>query len=242
MVVEVVIVDDIEFFSNKIESIIKKQLCIANIENNTYKFNDYNSDFWKIAKNKNKKVYILDIETKSANGIDIARKIRNNDFNYIILFVTAYDTAKYKSLILAKINNIFGFIEKTHLEEQLTDKIKYLIKTLKQNNYILNIKNSKSFYNLPISEIDYITVDKINHKTIIFLSNRTYEKINLPLTKVENELHNYDNFFKTHRCCIININNIRKVNYKNCTIKFISENETTLFSRLKKEELKKKLD
>ena len=61
MVVEVVIVDDIEFFSNKIESIIKKQLCIANIENNTYKFNDYNSDFWKIAKNKNKKVYILDI-------------------------------------------------------------------------------------------------------------------------------------------------------------------------------------
>ena len=37
------------------------------------------------------RIYILDIETPSRSGIDVAREIRNKDLESVIIFLTGHD-------------------------------------------------------------------------------------------------------------------------------------------------------
>ena len=83
-----IIVDDINFWINCVEDKINKVLFKSEVNYKTHKFNDYNSDFYNIVfSNLENKVYILDIETESANGIDVARQMRNNDKTSDIIFL-----------------------------------------------------------------------------------------------------------------------------------------------------------
>ena len=57
---------------------------------------------------------------------------------------------------------------------------------------------------------------------------------------IENELKNDERFFRTHRSCIVNLNNISNVELKNSKIIF-GKKSTNLLARDKKNELKDKL-
>ena len=62
------------------------------IEFQTHLYNDYNKNFDDIIKSKIPfKIYLLDIETPSGSGIDIARKIRSKDVDSVIIFLTVHE-------------------------------------------------------------------------------------------------------------------------------------------------------
>ena len=62
------------------------------IEYNTHVYNDYDKKFHEMLESKIPfKIYLLDIETPSGSGIDIARKIRNKDVDSIIIFLTVHE-------------------------------------------------------------------------------------------------------------------------------------------------------
>ena len=143
-----VVVDDINFYIRQIENAIKK---IMFEKNNKYKIHslaNFDGNFWKIVESKLENVYyILDIEVKNANGIDVARKIRSIDNKAEILFVTAHDTEKYRISILTSSIKSVGFITKINLEKELSKKIEEFVKVVntkttlffKENNIIANI-------------------------------------------------------------------------------------------------------
>lgn len=61
-----IVVDDIEFFREKIKNTILHFSFNCNVEIKNYMFDEYNYDFRKITNKKiENKVYILDIETKN---------------------------------------------------------------------------------------------------------------------------------------------------------------------------------
>ena len=87
-----IIVDDLNFWVDCVSDKINKVLFNSNLNYKTYKFNDYNKDFFDIVlTNLENKVYILDIETENGNGIDIARKIRSKDVDSVIIFLTIHE-------------------------------------------------------------------------------------------------------------------------------------------------------
>lgn len=241
--IEVVIVDDLEYFRNIIKEILIIELKKRNIKSKIFCFDKYNKDFWKHVKSTNNyKLFILDIEVPGMSGIDASRKIRVFDLKSDILFVTAYDNIKNKNLILFSTIRPLSFLNKKNIKIDLQNKLDYIANFFpleKENQKTLTFKNKLETYKIYENDIDFIEVNKINHNLIIHLTNSIIE-INQTIKEFE-KIIDATIFFKTHRSCIINIKNVKKINYKNNRITFYSENITELLSRHKKKELKDKI-
>ena len=110
--INIAICDDDLVFASKIEAMLlqisKKQMIKMNIE----VFSD-GSELWDdIAFGKNKyELLYLDIEMVRINGIEVARKIRENDADAILIYISAYDNyfiseTAYKEMSMMPFENI----------------------------------------------------------------------------------------------------------------------------------------
>ena len=105
-----IICDDVEKYRKTIENIVSKYMMKNKLEYRTHLFSDYNEDFLKMVNKKlTFKVYILDIETPTSSGIDIARVIRRKDIDSVLIFLTGHQeldrvVMKNDFLFLAFIN------------------------------------------------------------------------------------------------------------------------------------------
>ena len=94
-----IVCDDNKNILNNVKKIIEKAMMNNDTNYEIHKFDDYDSKFKEIMGKKiPNKIYILDIETPTSSGIDIARKIRNIDYNSIIIFLTAHEELCYTIL------------------------------------------------------------------------------------------------------------------------------------------------
>ena len=82
-----IICDDEVMFSKGIVKLIDTIFMKNNFEYTTTTFSGYNNQLEEIINDKSDdKIYILDIEMKDGiSGIDIARKIRETDWNSVII-------------------------------------------------------------------------------------------------------------------------------------------------------------
>ena len=101
-----IVCDDNVVIREKINKIITKLMLPTDVEYKTIFFSQYDKQFFQtINKKVGKKIYILDIEVGTYSGIDIARKIRERDWESIIIILTAhyelaYDSFKKRLMLL----------------------------------------------------------------------------------------------------------------------------------------------
>ena len=74
----------------------------------------------------------------------------------------------------------------------------------------------------------YITYDSFIRKTKIITYNEIYETI-ATLKQIKEKLKG--NFVYSHRSCIINLNNVKSIDYKNKIITFKNNTNIDLLSR-----------
>ena len=234
-----IIVDDLNFWINCIEEKIIKVLFNSNLNYKIHKFSDYNDDFYSIIlKNLENKVYILDIETESANGLDIARKIRNLDKVSEIIFLTAYSKDEYISKYLKNSIRALAFIDKEEIDI-LDLKLEEIIKNFTLDK-VLKI-NTISNYNI-IKIQDILFVEIKNRKTRIHTINSII-KTSKNLLYIENKLkHECDFFVRTHRACIVNLNNVISFDFKEKKITFFNNKKCHLLSKSYKNNIKNKIN
>lgn len=233
-----IIVDDLNFWINCVEERINKILFNSKLNYKIYKFNDYDNDFFNIVyKNLENKVYILDIEVKSGNGIDTARKIRNIDKISEIIFLSLYNN-KYINKFLTSSIKAIGFIDKNNIDV-LNNILEEFI-----NNFNLDkvIKiNTISSYNI-IKVKDILYVETRNRKTIIHTLNSII-KTSKNLHCIEDKLKKESDFFvRTHRACIVNLNNVISFNFKEKKIIFFNNKRCYLLSKSYKNYIKNKIN
>lgn len=234
-----IIVDDLNFWVDCVSDKINKVLFNSNLNYKTYKFNDYNKDFFDIVlTNLENKVYILDIETENGNGIDIARKIRKNDKKSEIIILTAYSTEEYISKFLISSIRAMAFIDKNEIDI-LDEKLKEVI-----NNYILDkvlkINTISSFNIIKIQDILY--VETKNRKTLIHTISSVI-KTSKNLHYIEDKLKKECDFFvRTHRACIANLNNVIDFDFKNKKITFFNNKKCPLLSKSYKNNIINKIN
>ena len=234
-----IIVDDLNFWINCVEEKINKVLFNSNLNYKIHKFSDYNNDFYNIVlANLENKVYILDIETESENGIDVARKIRNTDKLAEIIFLTAYSNDEYISKFLKNSIRALAFIDKNEIDI-LNDLLEDIIKNFTLGK-ILKI-NTISNYNI-IKIQDILFVEIKNRKTIIHTINSNI-KTSKNLLYIENKLkHECDFFVRTHRACIVNLNNVISFDFKEKKITFFNNKKCHLLSKSYKNNIKNKIN
>ena len=182
-----------------------------------------------------KKVYLLDLEVPGKSGLDFAREIRNTgDWQSPIIIITSHECFKnegYTSKIL-----MLDFIVKSNdTLNQLYDSLNLALKinkTFESFNFIFN----NEYYQIPYSDIFYFEKNINNNYTTIVTKTKNY-KIKESITKLSIQFNNLPFLFKTHQSCIVNLNNIKKVNFTNNTIYF-DNCEINLLSRDKKKDFK----
>lgn len=198
--INVIICDDNEKDKNNVMSVVKEFMSKRKSDYELHLFDDYNDNFNKIVDKKLPfKIYLLDIETPSRSGIDVAREIRRKDIDSIIIFLTAHE--ELGNIVLKNDLMFLSFINKfDDFENRLSSSLEKALDLLNQKNTI-RFYDRNVLYTININDILYITKESFERKTII-KTDYTEFKVNNSLNEIINMLD--DRFKQTHRACYIN--------------------------------------
>ena len=205
--VNIIICDDNEKDRKNIKSVVSNYMNKKDIDYDIHIFEDYNEKFYNIVNNKLPfKIYLLDIETPSKSGIDVARDIRIKDIDSVIIFLTAHE--ELGNVILKNDLLFLSFINKF---DNLSNRLN---KTLDKAMNLLNKKNTIRFYDrgilytINLNDILYISKESFERKTII---RTDYAEFKIGKTMREIVLMLDERFKQTHRACYVNIQRVVKI-------------------------------
>lgn len=206
--VKFIVVEDNKMIQEQIKKLLIKISISTNQEYDVEYFSKYNDKLEEEINNQAfRKVYIMDIELEnSISGIEIAQKIRENDWDSEIIFVTSHD--KMFETVHRNILEVFDFIEKfLEMDKRLEQDILKIINK-KYDNKILKIKGNNVELELHMKNILYI--EKEDRKSVIHAFENEF-KTNLTLEKLLEMLD--ERFVQTHKSCIANKEHIVEKNY-----------------------------
>lgn len=229
-----IVCDDNSDVVKKVSGILSKIMLPTDIEYSIIEFTKFNNEF-KTIMNSNvaKKIYILDVDVHGISGIDISRKIREKDWDSIIILISAYYEHSYTAFRNRLL--ILDFIPKfDNFDKKLIECIKLSLNIF-ENKTSLSLTINNSLVKIDYNDILYIVKDEEKRKTIINTAYKKYETT-MSLVKVEEKLN--ADFIRTHRACIVNKNNIKTIDCKENKIIFKNKEYTFLLSRKKKKEVK----
>lgn len=229
----IIICDDNKRDLDKIVKIVEKFMNNNNLSYKNYIFKDYDNNFLKIAVSKIPfKIFILDIEVPSRSGIDIARMIRKKDIRSPIIFLTGHNELGME--LLMEDIPFTAFISKfikceIRLKKCLSSTIKIML-----NRRVLKINDGTTkYYTIRLDDILYITKDSVDRKTVIVTDHNEF-MVGKSLKNIKEMLP--EDFVQTHRACIVNINRIDKIDFKEKEILFDNNVKIDLVSNKYKKE------
>ena len=235
--IDFIICEDNENVRDIYKLLISKIVMPYDFNYKVYLFEKYNNKMKElIVNNFNFRIYLLDLELPGKNGIEIAKEIRKNDWDSIIIVLTSHDELELK--ILKKKLLIFDFISKFEdYDQRLYESINTVLKKYTSKKTI-SFKCNKELVNIKIEDIMYIYKTDDQNKIEVVLKNNNY-KIRESLSNIMLKLD--DRFYKTHRACIVNLDKIKKVDFKNEIIYFDNNLKIDYLSRNYKKGLKDRL-
>ncbi len=231
--INVIICDDNEKDRNKIKNIVKNFMEKNKKEHTIYTFDDYKNGFYnKVETKLPAKIYLLDIETPTKSGIDVAREIRKKDINSVIIFLTAHE--ELGNIVLKNDLLFLSFINKfDDCENRLNNSLEKALDILNKKNTI-RFTDRNIMYTININDILYITKESFERKTIIKTDYAEF-KVNKSLADIVKMLD--DRFIQTHRACYINYNRKVKIDKMNRIITFDNGETIDLLSDKYRKEL-----
>lgn len=196
-------------------------------------YKDFNEDFMKLAKIKMPfRVYILDIETPSRSGIDVAREIRNKDLDSVIIFLTGHD--ELGRLILQNDLMFLAFVNKfDNMDKRLNEVLHKAIDLVKLKRTI-RIEDGANTYIIDLNDILCFTKETFDRKTTIKTDYAEY-KVRKSLSQIYDMLD--DRFIYSHRACIVNKTRISRIDRSKRIVYFDNGEYTDLLSDKYKKEM-----
>lgn len=233
-----IICDDNTNFLKKEKRIVDNFMMRYDLEYKTYLFNEYDTKFTELmTKDIGFKIFLLDIQTKNASGLDIARSIREeyDDWVSVIIIVTAFNEFKYEALS----NRLYllDFINKMNkCDEKLMEDFEIALK-----HYNNRGKCLKYEYNHIIRQVEFrhiIYIEKIaDSKKCMIKTTYGEQVINRTLTETFKLLDK--RFIKTSRSMIVNVDFIREYNIRENKLTFSNGEYTYQISRAMKKGVRK---
>lgn len=217
---------------------ITKAMMNCDAEYKICKFTKYTEKLNEIISDEfNTKIYILDIELPGISGLEIASEIREVDDTSTIIFVTAHSECK-NDVFYSRLQAL-DFISKYHrYQERLGQTIEHIIKKIYKEK-TLDFTYNYVYTKLLHKEINYIEKLPSQNKCLIHLTDGSEKQIGYTLTKLKEELKPI--FYQTHKSCLVNLTNIKRIDYANFTIYFKNGDSTNLLTPSARKELKSRV-
>lgn len=194
---KVLIIEDNPMWLNKINNIAIEKLP---------DFSIVSTD--SISENINIKEYdlfILDIEVKDKNGIELGLKIKEENCNASIIYVSAYYTyltQGYKTRAIA-----FVLKDDIRFDDLLKEAIDDFLNEKRRFSISLKLKSGVREFNVLLKDIIYI--ESYGRKIVYHTEDKeieVYEKI----SDAENRLSGHD-FLRIHKSYIVNLEHVQYI-------------------------------
>ena len=175
-------------------------------------------------------ILFLDVEMPGINGMDLARKLREEECSALLVFITAhaqYATEGYEV-------SAFRFLVKPFREEKLEETFSALYKAYKRSRRKIVLRAGCVEYIFYLNEILYM--ESMGNHVLVICKDKEV-RIDGPLQAIYEELRE-DGFMKPHRSYIVNMDQVTQVTTG--TIKF-GENRNVPISKTRKSRVMKEL-
>ena len=194
---------------------ITKSMMKYDMDYKVYKFTGYTNELKELINEEgNIKVYILDVEMPGTSGLEIASEIREIDDDSYLVFVTSHPECK-DDIFYSRLEIVDYISKQNRYQERIGRTIEHIMTKIYRNKYL----------KLPVQ-----------NKCAIHLTNGKEKYATSTLTKLEEELKPL--FFKTHKSCLINLSNIKYIEYNKYTVYFKNGDSTCLMTPSARKELK----
>ena len=140
-------------------------------------------------------VYFLDISLKEENGVDIARKLRAQNYKGHIIFLTGFHEYVFEGYSVRALDYLLKPIDPVKLDRDL----KLITEERSDQNYV--VRTRSEMYKIPYKEILYISSN--NHSIEIVTEKGKFRQM-ISLREVLTHLPAY--FRQCHRTIIVNMN------------------------------------
>lgn len=203
-----------------------------------HKFSDITNSFYDIIDNKClKKIYIIECNILKSSWLDISLKIRESDWSSIIIFTSISNGEGYDDVFYHRLMALDFIYIKNSFNRRLAEDIRLALKILYRDKTFV-FKYNYVIYQIPYNSICYIEKEPLLKRCIIHTINEDYYVVD-SIGKLSLKLG--PGFYRTHQSCIVNIGNIKMINFCNNTIIFKNGIETNLLSDRKKKEIKESI-
>lgn len=198
-------------------------------------------------KKEQPQIVFLDIEMPEHSGLDIFDFINKEDYNFELIFVTAYNQYAIQAFQLSAIDYLLKPVRPTQLREAF-DKACKFIKTKQINTRLLELKESLQNNNFKKIGLPYSDGIKfVNFNDIIALeADGMYTKVatvkeatilvSKPLKFFVEILQKTNIFYRPHRSFLINLTFIKEYIKKDGGYILMENDQVVSISREKKEE------
>ncbi len=214
---------------------ITKTMMKYDTDYKVYKFTGYNEKLKElITEEGNIKVYILDIEMEGKTGLEIASEIREIDDDSYLVFVTSHPECK-DDIFYSRLEIVDYISKHNRYQERIGETVEHIMTKIYRKKY-LRFSYNHTYSRVPLKEINYIEKLPIQSKCAIHLTNGKEKYASSTLIKLEEGLEPL--FFRTHKSCIINLSNVKYIEYNKNTIYFKNGDSTSLMTPHARRELK----
>lgn len=175
-------------------------------------------------------VYILDIEMKNVSGLEFARKLRENNTNVLLIFLTSHPQYVYDVFEVITFDFIMKPVTFEKFEETIQKIKKYL--GISKKKFVFSYR--KSSCSLPLEKIKYLEKDgrKVWINTVDENKYQCYMKLEEVWKQLDEKM-----FASLHKSCIVNLEEVLQIIGEWV---FLKDGTKLHVGRAYKKELKKK--
>ena len=199
--IRIAVVDDEQIILNSIHKKIERILYDLNAE---FEIQDFTSGKTAL-KEITEKVFdiiFLDIDMPDISGMTIAKKIRMQEENLEIVFITNKDELVYDAIKVVP----FRFIRKSRFDEEIQEALHEFIAKLNNKKIFYIFSTSNGEKTVQPTQIRYVEVS--SHKLSIHMLNESFITSG-NLKDIEEQFYTYG-FIKVHQSFLVNF---RFINY-----------------------------
>ncbi len=209
----IIICDDDSFFCHQLEKYVDQ---VFSEFGSSYKCEIfYNGEGLLSYLKKTKEtvqIYLLDIEMTGMNGLQLAAKIRAQDAEAIIIFVTNHDEEMPNAFDVQAFHYLVKPLNEEKVLQVLIRAKKYLIGQKKLFHFTVR----QQLHTLPVSEIEFFSSE--GRKVIIHMKNGESCEYYDTLDEVEEQL-GLSTFFRIHKSYLINVEFLSRVDGNKVIVK-----------------------
>lgn len=154
------------------------------------------------AENQNYDILLLDIEMEKMNGVELAKKVREENNRVQIVFITGYPDFMSEGFEVAALHYLMKPVKK----EKLFSVLDRAVIGLAQKEDSLILETDNGIMRVKFSEI--MSAEAKGHETLLTLTDKQ-ESVKIGINDLEKQLD--DSFIRSHRSYLVGLRHITRI-------------------------------